>query len=424
MTASLTESPWAAGPPPVAQANGHRPIIDLPSWTSRDAVDEPTDVVPVEPTADRPTVEAPATQSVTEADSQAVDRPTGAGTVKAVAPLVVVNALAVYGQLAYALEHIAPTGWILPARAALSVGFAAAVESVALYVGWHAHDALLIKAHATARRLRRWSFLIAAAVAAMNYAHFAHPGLRPTAAACAFGLLSLLSPWMWGLHTRRQQHLQLVKERRVDEAGAEFSAERRRNFPIRAWQARRWSIDHGVTDPREAWDGYNAERRRKADEKCDRRADRPTGRPDQAPTATRPADRGADRRPSPRPTVAPTAGPDRESTDRPAAGATDRPTGKPTAVPTVDPTGPPTAKATDRAPARRRPTVKAVGRHSSAAVANAAILRERYGDRLAQSEYAMRQALGWSHGRMVAAVAAHKAKADLPTDTPTGGGGK
>ena len=46
----------------------------------------------------------------------------------------------------------------------------------------------------------------------------------------------------------------------MDGTGATFSAERVRAFPIRSWAARRWSIDHNVTDPAAAWAGYNAER--------------------------------------------------------------------------------------------------------------------------------------------------------------------
>ena len=69
-------------------------------------------------------------------------------------PLLIVNGAAVYGQLAYAYDDIAPDAGT-PARLALSVLFAAAVESIAVYVGWHAHDALLSGATATAARLRR-----------------------------------------------------------------------------------------------------------------------------------------------------------------------------------------------------------------------------------------------------------------------------
>jgi hypothetical protein len=177
-------------------------------------------------------------------------------------PLLIVNGAAVYGQIAYAYAKIAPPDWATGYRLALSVLFAAAVESIAVYVGWHAHDALLQRAHATAARLRRASYLIAVAVAGINYAHFAGPRMVPTAAAVAFGLLSFLSPWLWGLHTRRTQHVQLLAEDAalIDDGGAEFSAERRRAFPIRSFMARRWSIDHNIRDPRAAWDGYNTAR--------------------------------------------------------------------------------------------------------------------------------------------------------------------
>src|SRR5215470_8107103 len=182
------------------------------------------------------------------------------GRVRLLVPLLIVNAAAVYGQIAYALDSIAPVVWPVVARLALAVLFAAAVESIAVYVGWHAHDALLTQATVTAARLRRASYVIAGAVASINYAHFAGPVLAPTAASVAFGLLSLLSPWLWGLHTRRVQHVQLRDEGAVDCIGAVFSAERVRAFPLRSWAARRWSIDHNVTDPAAAWAGYNADR--------------------------------------------------------------------------------------------------------------------------------------------------------------------
>ena len=178
-----------------------------------------------------------------------------------VLPLLLINGGAAYAQAAYAYAEIAPAAWNGPSRVAFAVAFSAALESIAVYVQWHAHDALMLKAHATAASLRRAAWLIAAVVAAINYAHFAN-GLAPTAAAVAFALLSLLSPWLWGLHTRRAQHVQLLSEDAslIDDAGVEFSPKRRRMFPIRSLMAARWSIEHNERDPRKAWDGYNAER--------------------------------------------------------------------------------------------------------------------------------------------------------------------
>jgi len=202
---------------------------------------------------------------------------TAVATVRTVAPLLVVNAAAIGGQLAYAYSET-PATWPTAVRAAVAIGVATAAESVALYVGWHAHDALLQGAHATAARLRRASYLIALIMAMVNYSHFAGGLLEPTALAVILGVLSSLSPWLWGLHTRRQQHVQLIREGLVDEGGAEFSAERKRAFPVRTWQARRWSIEHHERDPRRAWDGYHRERAARRAERQRQRARRPAGR--------------------------------------------------------------------------------------------------------------------------------------------------
>lgn len=176
---------------------------------------------------------------------------------RTVGPLLIVNAATVGGQLAYVYDETDPT-WPAAVRVAIAIGVATAAESVALYVGWHAHDALLAKAYGTAAWLRRASYGIALIMATVNYSHFADSLLEPTALAVILGVLSSLSPWLWGLHTRRAQHVQLLREDLVDETGAQFDPARRRAFPIRSWQARRWSIDHNVRDPKAAWAGYKA----------------------------------------------------------------------------------------------------------------------------------------------------------------------
>lgn len=173
-------------------------------------------------------------------------------------PLAVVNSTAMYGQVAAGYEYLTPAGTPAAAKLGVAVLVAAAAEIIALYVGWHAHDALLRSDSRTAGRLRRASYLIAAVIGAVNYSHFAGPHLAPTWAAIVFGLMSTLSPWLWGLHSRRAQHVQLSAEGRADTAGAVFSGERIRAFPIRSWKARRWSIDHGVSDPVTAWEGFRA----------------------------------------------------------------------------------------------------------------------------------------------------------------------
>lgn len=176
-----------------------------------------------------------------------------------VAPLLLVTGFAMYAQYAYGFDNYSSptTPWLL--RVLIALGAAVAVESIANYVQWHAHDALLLGATSTAARLRRASYVIAFGVAAVNYSHFSN-GWDPTPAAVVFALFSASQPWLWGLHTRRAQRIQLIREGHVDSSGATFSAERWRAFPWLTFQARRWSIDHGVDDPRAAWAGYKAER--------------------------------------------------------------------------------------------------------------------------------------------------------------------
>ncbi len=130
-----------------------------------------------------------------------------------VLPLVVVTGFAVYGQVRYGYAHYPPKGTLELGKWVIALGAAVAVESIALYVAWHAHDALLAGATATAARLRRASYAIALGVAGINYAHFAADWM-PTPAAVVFGLFSASSPWLWGLHTRRAQHVQLCARAR------------------------------------------------------------------------------------------------------------------------------------------------------------------------------------------------------------------
>ena len=187
-----------------------------------------------------------------------VDSPRS-GSWRLVAPLVLVTGFAMYGQIGYGYDHYSADDTNPVLRLGVAIGAAVAVESIALYVQWHAHDALLLEATATAARLRRASYLIALAVAGVNYAHFAGPGLAPTAGAIVFALFSAAGPWLWGLHTRRAQQVQLKREGKVDSSGAVFSSERWRAFPWRTWQARRFSIDFGIDHPREAWERYRDE---------------------------------------------------------------------------------------------------------------------------------------------------------------------
>lgn len=139
---------------------------------------------------------------------------------------------------------------------------------------------------------------------------------------------------------------------------------------------------------------------RSIDQGVEATTDQTTGRADQ-PTTT--ADHGTDRKPQP--TTDQADRPVRRSTDHEPTTSRRRPATRPTASrPTTDQTG--TGQPTNVQPL-----------WSPAAVANAASLRERFGDQLPTTDRQTRDAMGWSHDRTVAAIRAYRAGADQHTGT-------
>jgi F0F1-type ATP synthase assembly protein I len=179
-----------------------------------------------------------------------------------IAPLLLVTGFAVYGQIGYIIDKIAPGDWELPFKLVLAIGAGIAIESISNYVQFRAHKVRLAGATAQAAKLSRASYLIAAGVAFINYQHFCGPNLAPTPIALMFAAFSLSSPWLWGLHTRGVEHEQRAAEGTLDRAGAVFAAERWRHFPVLTFRARRYSVMQNITDPVEAWNAFMADYRR------------------------------------------------------------------------------------------------------------------------------------------------------------------
>ena len=146
-----------------------------------------------------------------------------------VTPLILVNAAAVYGQVQWATVNLTH------GSIALAVVFALTVESIAVYLAYEAHAALL--AGDASFRLRAASYLAAGLVGVLNYSHFAGPGLHPTAAALAFGGLSSISPWLWSIRSRSLRRDQLRAAGLIDPRSAHFAAAKWVNFPIRTLRA-------------------------------------------------------------------------------------------------------------------------------------------------------------------------------------------
>jgi hypothetical protein len=169
--------------------------------------------------------------------------PSWAPAVLAAVPVVLVNAVAFAGQLAFLRAR-------LPWPPIGQVAVALALESVAVYLAWHAHLAQI--ANDSALRLRLAAYAFALVIGAMNYSHYAGPGWRPTFAAVAVALCSAASPWLWGVHSRRVSRDRLLAAGLVEPHALRLGGTRWTWHPWRSARVMWHATWHGITDPAEA----------------------------------------------------------------------------------------------------------------------------------------------------------------------------
>lgn len=166
-----------------------------------------------------------------------------ARTIAAAVPLVLVNAVAFAGQLAFLRDH-------LPWGLAGQVTMALALESIAVFLALHAHVAAL--ANDSALRLRLSSYGLAAVIGVMNYSHYAAPGWRPTFPAVAVGLMSVSSPWLWAVHSRRVSRDALMARGLVEPHALRLGSTRWLWHPVRSARVMYAATWAGIQSPAEA----------------------------------------------------------------------------------------------------------------------------------------------------------------------------
>ena len=157
----------------------------------------------------------------------------------AAVPVVLVNAVAFGAQLGFWRAHV-PT-------LAQAVLVALALESIAIYLAWLAHLAQL--ADDSALRLRLAAYGMALVIGALNYSHFMRPGWRPTVEAVTFGMMSVLSPWLWSAHSRRVSRDALMKLNKIEPHAVRLGATRWTWHLIRSWRVMFRATWAGETDP-------------------------------------------------------------------------------------------------------------------------------------------------------------------------------
>jgi hypothetical protein len=161
----------------------------------------------------------------------------------AAVPIVLVNAVAFAGQLAFLRVHLP---WVLAGQVLVAV----TLESVAVYLAWQAH--LALAADDSALRLRLAAYSFAAVIGVMNYSHYMAAGWRPTFAAVTFGLMSVSSPWLWSVHSRRVSRDALKARGLIEAHAVRLGATRWAWHPVRSARVMWHATWMGETDPARA----------------------------------------------------------------------------------------------------------------------------------------------------------------------------
>jgi len=123
--------------------------------------------------------------------------------------LVVVNAAAVWGQTGWALDHIVDELWIFAVQLTLSLLFSFAIESIGVYLAMMADAAEEMGLPSGGKRLA--SYAVGLFSGTLNFSHFLSVSF---AAAVAFGFLSAISPFLWGIYASVKRGQPVAPSRR------------------------------------------------------------------------------------------------------------------------------------------------------------------------------------------------------------------
>jgi hypothetical protein len=160
-----------------------------------------------------------------------------------IAPLLLVNGVAGWGQTAWALEHVTP-------HLVLAVAVAVTIESIGVYLAFEAHSALM--AGDAALRLRLGSYGVGLLAGTLNYWHYAPTPGHLTAEAVTFGVLSAVSPWLWAIRSRSLSREQLRAQGLIDPRSVKFTSAQWLWFPVQSLRALRQAVWVGETNPAKA----------------------------------------------------------------------------------------------------------------------------------------------------------------------------
>src|SRR5690348_12903165 len=140
-------------------------------------------------------------------------------------PLILVNIVAVLGQFGYLRDHL---NWPI-----IGVGiFAAAIESIALFLAYMAHKSLMSLDSSMRLRLGAIGFGLLSSF--MNARHYEHNG-NLTFVSIATGLMSASSPILWGIYSRRQSRDELMARGLIEPGAVRLGFNRWLMYPVKSF---------------------------------------------------------------------------------------------------------------------------------------------------------------------------------------------
>lgn len=187
-------------------------------------------------------------------------------------PLIIVNSAALQGQFSWAFDHLRVGEPETLVRIFAAVIYAVAVESIALFLQYYANRAL--RNRDSAGLLYFSAFLVAGLVATINFSHYYDPktplwNVSVQATAYAFALCSLISPWLWRIHSRAEHREALKAAGEIDSRGVKLSLSRKFWHPIKSIRVVSMAAWSGETNPAkavEAWEAYQSAQKIVAEE--------------------------------------------------------------------------------------------------------------------------------------------------------------
>ena len=166
-------------------------------------------------------------------------------TIPAVVPIVLVNAVSVIGQVMFWRDH-------LPWPFIACLGFAIALESIAVYLAYHA--SLAERSQDSAYKLRLASYAFGLTIGILNGSHFLNHG-QLTAASIGMGLLSASSPCLWSIQSRRASRDDLKAKGLIDDRSVRLGL-RWIFFPRASFSVFRLAVWNGENNPELAIRNY------------------------------------------------------------------------------------------------------------------------------------------------------------------------